>query len=53
MTYKISKCKPADVICQCGTIIKYCNMSQHLLTTEHALDMIGREHIEIVDHYQY
>ena len=51
--YKISNCKPADVICQCGAIIKYCDMPQHLLTIEHARDMIGREHIEIVDHYKY
>jgi hypothetical protein len=51
--YKISNCKPADVICQCGAIIKYCDMPQHLLTIEHARDMIGREHVEIADHYKY
>ena len=53
MPYKISKCKPVDVICQCGAIIKYCNMPQHLLTAEHAREMVGREQIEIADHYKY
>ena len=53
MPYKISKHKPEDVICQCGAIIKWGKMPQHLLTTEHARDMIGREHIEIADHYEY
>jgi hypothetical protein len=53
MPYKISQHKPADVICQCGAIVKYCNMPLHLLTTEHARGMIGREHIEIADHYKY
>ena len=53
MPYKILKHKPADVICQCGAIIKWGKMPQHLLTTEHARDMIGSEHIEIADHYKY
>jgi hypothetical protein len=51
--YKISKCKPADVICQCGSIIKYYNMPQHLLSAEHARDIVGRENIEIADHYKH
>ena len=53
MPYKISKCKPADVICQCGDIVKWCNMSKHILTTEHIEGLVGRENIEIVDHYKY
>jgi hypothetical protein len=53
MPYKISEHKPADVICQCGAIVKYNRMHNHLLSTEHARDMIGREHIEIADTYMY
>jgi hypothetical protein len=53
MPYKISKCRPADVICKCGAIIKWEKMQQHLLSTEHARDMVGCENIEVVDHYQY
>jgi len=51
--YKISKFLPADVICKCGEIVKRCDMPKHILTTEHARDMVGRENIEIADHYQY
>ncbi len=53
MPYKISKHKPEDVICQCGAIIKWGKMPQHLLTTEHIEGIVGRENIEIVDHYKY
>ncbi len=35
MPYKISTCKPAHVICQCGEIIKHCDMPKHILTAEH------------------
>jgi hypothetical protein len=51
--YKISKCKPADVICQCGAIVKHRDMPKHILTDEHAREMVGRENIEIADHYKY
>ena len=53
MPYKISQFKPVHVICQCGAIVKHCDMPKHILTTEHARDMVGRENIEIVDHYKY
>jgi hypothetical protein len=51
--YKISKCKPVHVICKCGEVIKHCDMPKHILTAEHAREMVGRENIEIADHYQY
>jgi hypothetical protein len=51
--YKILKCKPTDVICKCGAIIKWHKMPQHLLSTEHARDMVGCENIEVAEHYQY
>jgi len=51
--YKISKFLPADVICKCGEIVKRCDMPKHILTAEHARDMVGRENIEIADHYIY
>ena len=51
--YKISKCKPADVICKCGAIVKWHKIPQHLLSTEHARDIVGCENIEVVDHYKY
>ena len=51
--YKISKCVSADVICQSGDIVKRCDMPKHILTTEHIEGLVGREHIEIADHYQY
>ena len=53
MPYKISQHKPADVICQCGAVLKYSNMPKHLRTAKHARDMVGREHIEIAEHYKY
>ncbi len=51
--YKISKCKPADVICECGDIVKWSDMPKHILTTEHIEGLVGREYIEIADHYKY
>ncbi len=51
MPDKISQYKPVDVICQCGAIIKYCNMPQHILTYIEGL--VGRENIEFADHYKY
>ncbi len=53
MPYKISQHKPADVICQCGAIIKFSSMPIHLRTAKHARDMLDREHIEIAEHYKY
>mgnify|MGYP007073083583 CR=1 FL=1 len=53
MPYKISKCKPVHVICKCGDVVKHSDMSKHLLTAEHAREMVGRENIEIADHYKY
>ena len=53
MPYKISKCKPVHVICKCGAIVKHSAMIKHLLTAEHARDVIGCENIEVVDHYKY
>ena len=51
--YKILKCKPADVICKCGAVVKHRDMPKHLLSTEHARDIVGCENIEVVDHYKY
>lgn len=51
--YKISQFKPVHVICKCGEVIKHCDMPKHILTTEHIEGLIGRENIEIVDHYKY
>jgi hypothetical protein len=51
--YKICHHRPADVICKCGKIIKHSNMTKHILTTEHIEGLIGRENIEIADHYKY
>ena len=45
--------KSADCICQCGAILKVYYMPKHLRTAKHARDMVGREHIEIADHYKY
>jgi hypothetical protein len=45
--------KSVDVICQCGAILNVYYMPKHLKTAKHARDIIGREHIEIVDHYKY
>jgi hypothetical protein len=42
-----------SVICQCGAIINKYYMHKHLQTAKHERDMIGREHIEVVDHYKY
>ena len=53
MPYKIQQHRPADVICKCGDIIKWHKMPQHLLSTEHARDIVGCENIEVVDHYKY
>jgi hypothetical protein len=53
MPYKISNCKPADVICKCGAIIKWHKMPQHLSSTEHARDIVGCENIEVVNPYVY
>ena len=51
--YKICHHRPADVICKCGAIVKHRDMPKHLLTAEHAREMVGRENIEIAEHYQY
>jgi len=53
MPYKISKCKPKDVICQCGDVVKWHDMPKHILTTSRIEGLIGREHIEVIDHYKY
>ena len=45
--------KSADVICQCGAILKVYYMPKHLRTAKHARDMVGRENIEVVSHYKY
>jgi hypothetical protein len=45
--------KSADCICQCGAVLKVYYMPKHLRTAKHARDMIGREHIQIADHYKY
>ncbi len=50
---KIMPHKSVDVICQCGAILNVYYMPKHLKTAKHARDIIGREHIEIVDHYKY
>ena len=51
--YKISQHKPADVICECGDIVKWSDMPKHILTTEHIEGLVGHEYIEIADHYKY
>ena len=38
---------------KCGAILNVYYMPKHLKTAKHARDIIGREHIEIVDHYKY
>ncbi len=53
MPYKISTCKPAHVICQCGAIVKHSEMPNHILTAEHIEGLIVREQIEVADHYKY
>ncbi len=45
--------KSADVIRQCGAILKVYYMEKHLRTAKHACDMVGRENIEVVSHYKY
>ena len=40
-------------ICQCGAIISKYYMQKHLQTAKHGRDMVGREHIEVVDYYKY
>ena len=37
------------VICQCGAVFSKYYMQKHLQTAKHERDMIGREHIEVVD----
>jgi hypothetical protein len=41
------------VICQCGAIISKYYMQKHLKTCKHEHNMVGREHIAVVDHYKY
>ena len=41
------------VICQCGAVVSKYYMQKHLQTAKHERDMVGREHIEVVDHYKY
>ena len=53
ITKHIMPHKSVDVICQCGAILNVYYMPKHLKTAKHARDIIGREHIEIVDHYKY
>ncbi len=42
-----------SVICQCGAIKNKYYMHKHLQTAKHERDMIGRENIQVVDHYKY
>ena len=37
--------KSADVICQCGAILKVYYMPKHLRTAKHACDMIVRMYV--------
>ena len=53
VTKHIMPHKSVDVICQCGAILNVYYMPKHLKTAKHARDIIGREHIEIVDHFKY
>jgi len=41
------------VICQCGCMISKYYMSEHLKTTKHEREMIGRENIKVINQYQY
>ena len=41
------------VICQCGAIIGKYYMEKHIRTAKRDRDMVGRENIEVVSHYQY
>ena len=41
------------VICQCGVILSKYYMEKHLRTAKHERDMVGREHIEVVEHLRY
>ncbi len=50
---KMPQHKSADVICQCGAILKVYYMPNHLRTAKHARDMVGRENIEVVSRYKY
>jgi hypothetical protein len=45
-----------DVLCQCGCIVNRNYMKKtifFLKTAEHEREMIGRQNIEVVDHYKY
>ncbi len=41
------------VICQCGAIISKYYYRTHIQTSKHARDMVGRENVEVVEHYRY
>ena len=41
------------VICQCGAMVCKYYMPKHLRTAKHERDMVGREHIEVVEHLRY
>jgi hypothetical protein len=41
------------VICQCGAIINKYYYRTHIQTAKHERDMVGREHIEVVEHLRY
>ena len=51
MTYNLKA--DNDVICQCGCMISKYYMSEHLKTTKHEREMIGRENIKVINQYQY
>ena len=42
-----------DVLCQCGCIVKKYYMPKHLQTAKHETRMVGRENIEVNEHYTY
>ena len=51
MTYNLKA--DNDVICQCGCIVNRYYMKKHLETAKHEREMVGRENIEVVEHYKY